>query len=155
VRLVIAEVAFIVGVQTPGAIAIAVILASLAVLGYVILIAIHALSLRIEVISSDVHVASLLVRRRYRLLGGARRMATLRRRGVFGTRIGSFGVELGLGRIEGRTAVEVVRLSPEASVVLIPCREGQLAVAPSSETRLLRALERAPSAQEADPSASR
>jgi hypothetical protein len=140
---VIAEVGLIVGLQTPGTIGLAVIVASLTVLGYVILIAIHALSLHVEIVEGEVHVVSLLVRRRYRFLGGASRMTTPRRRGAFGTRIGSYGIELGLGRVGGQTEVEVVRLSPEASVVLIPCREGQLAVAPSSESRLLRALERA------------
>jgi hypothetical protein len=155
IRLVIAEVGLIVGLQTPGAIGMVVTAASLTVLAYVVLITVHALSLHVEIVGGDVHIVSLLVRRRYRLLGGASRMATPRRRGAFGTRVGSYGIELGLGRVEGQTEVEVIRLSPEASVVLIPCREGRLAVAPSSESRLLRALERASSAQGADPSASR
>jgi hypothetical protein len=147
-------VGLIVGLQTPGAIGVAVIGASVAVLAYVILIAVHALSLHLEILPGEVHVASLLVHRGYHVAGAPERMATPRRRGVFDTRIGSYGIELGLGRIEGRAEIEVVRLSPEASVVLIPCREGQLAVAPSSESRLFGALARAARGQEGDPSAS-
>jgi hypothetical protein len=142
IRLVIAELGIVVGLQTPGAIGVAVTLAGVAVLGYVVLLTLHVLSLRLEVLPGEVRVASLIVRRRYPMQPGpVTRMTVEARRGIFGTQLGGFGVEIGLGRAHSDEAVDVVRLSPVSSLIVIPSRPHRLAVVPSSEATLLRALE--------------
>jgi hypothetical protein len=144
IRLVIAEVGLVVGLQTPGAIGVAVTIAGLAVLGYVILLALHVLSLRLEIGPGEVLLSSLLVRRAYRLQPGpVTRMRVEPRKGIFGTQLGGFGIEIGLGRAPSDEAVDVVRLAPVSTLIVIPSRPTRLAVVPSSEPKLLRALERA------------
>lgn len=142
VRLVIGEVGLVVGLQSPGSIGIAVTVAGAAVLLYVLLLALHVLSLRLEIQPGMIVVASVLVRRRYPLRHGAvTRMQVEPRRGFFGTQLGAFGVEIGLGRAPSDESVDVVRLSPVASMIMIPSTETRLAVAPASERVLLRALQ--------------
>jgi hypothetical protein len=141
-RLAIAEVGIVVGLHAPGAVGIAVTVAGVAVLGYVVLLAAHVLSLRLEVRPGEIHAVSLLVRRRYRLgRGTVERLRADRGRAAFGTQLGSFGIEIGAGRSPADEPVQVIRLAAVSSMVLIPTAETPLAVAPSSERRLLRALE--------------
>lgn len=142
-RLVVGEIGIVVGVRAPGAIGVAVTVAGILVLLYVILLAIHVLSLRLEVHPGEVRVASVLVRRRYRLGGEVIRMAAPRGGALFGTQLGGFGLEIGLGRAGEDESVDVIRLAPAASMIMIPSRPRRLAVAPTSEGRLLRALQAA------------
>jgi hypothetical protein len=148
IRLVIAEVGLVVGLQTPGAIGIAVTLAGVTVLGYVVLLTLHVLSLRLEIRPGEVRVVSLLVRRPYPIQPGpVTRMRVEPRKGIFGTQLGGFGIEIGLGRAPTGDAsgesVHVVRLAPVSTLIVIPSSPTRLAVVPSSEPKLLRALERA------------
>ncbi len=141
VRLVIAEVGIVVGLQTPGAIGIAVTTAGLAVLVYVVLLSLHVLSVRLELRPGEVHLASALVRRRYVLdRGPVTRMRVPPRKGIFGTQLGGFGIEIGLGRAPSQESVQVMRLAPVDSLIVIPSRPVRLAVVPLSERRLLHAL---------------
>lgn len=141
-RLIIAEVGLLVGMQTPGAIGLTVTLAGVAVLGYVILLTLHVLSLRLEIHPGEVRVTSILVRRRYPVQAGAvTRLRVEPRKGILGTQLGGFGIEIGAGRIPSAESVDVVRLAPVASLILIPTQPARLAVVPSSERTLLRALE--------------
>lgn len=141
-RLVVGEIGIVVGIRAPGAIGVAVTVAGVAVLLYVILLALHVLSLRLEVHPGEVRVASVLVRRRYRLVRGAvTRMDAPPGRAAFGTQLGGFGLEIGLGRAGSDEAVDVIRLAPVRSMIMIPSHGNRLAVAPSSERRLLRALQ--------------
>lgn len=140
-RLIVGEIGIVVGVRAPGAIGVAVTVAGVAVLLYVILLALHVLSLRLEVFPGEVRVASVVVRRRYRLVRGAvTRMETPAGRAIFGTQLGGFGLEIGLGRAGPDESVDVIRLAPVPSMIMIPSQGRRLAVAPSSERRLLRAL---------------
>ena len=140
-RLVIAEVGIVVGLRAPGAIGIAVTVAGAAVLGYVVLLTVHVLSLKLEVRPGEIHVVSILVRRRYRLgHGPIARLQADPGRAAFGTQLGSFGIEIGPGRSPSGDPVQVIRLAAVPTIVLIPTAETPLAVAPSSERRLLRAL---------------
>jgi hypothetical protein len=142
VRLVVAEVGLVVGTQTPGAIGLAVTLAGVAVLGYVILLTLHVLSLRLEIHPGEVRVTSILVRRLYPVQAGAvTRLRVEPRKGIFGTQLGGFGIEIGAGRTPAAESVDVVRLAPVATLVLIPTRPARLAVVPSSQRSLVRALE--------------
>lgn len=142
VRLVIAEVGLVVGLQTPGMIGTAVTVAGAAVLGYVVLLALHVLSIRLEIRPGEVRVASLLYRRTYPMQPGeVTRLRVAPRKGIFGTQLGGFGIELGPGRAASDETVDVLRLAPVESLVLIPAIPRRLAVVPSSERVLLRALE--------------
>ena len=116
---------------------------SVIVLAYVALLAIHVLSLRVEVFPGEVHVAALPIRRRYHLTGERpTRLHPPPAQGWFSTQLGGFGVEIGLGRLREQEIV-VVRLAPRTDVVVIPCVEARLAIAPSSDERLIRAVEAA------------
>lgn len=143
-RLIVGEVGIVVGLRVPGAIGVAVTVAGVAVLLYVILLALHVLSLRLEVHPGEVRVASVLVRRRYRLARGAvTRMTTPPGRATFGTQLGGLGLEIGVGRAAANESVDVIRLAPGRSMIMIPAHGNRLAVAPSSERRLLLALQAA------------
>ena len=128
------------GLGTPGSIGLAVTIAASVVMAYVVLLALHVLSLRIEIRPGEVRVASILVRRRYRLEPGeVTRLEVEPRRGVFGTQLGAFGVEIGAGRSHGEP-VDVVRLAPVPTTLLLPTRPRRLAVVPSSRAKLVQAL---------------
>jgi hypothetical protein len=143
-RLIVAEIGIVVGIRAPGAIGVAVTLAGVAVLLYVILLALHVLSLRLEVHPGEVRVSSVLVRRRYPLVRGrVTRLQSPKGRAAFGTQLGAFGLEIGLGRATPDESVDVIRLAPVQSMIMIPSHANRLAVAPSSEQRLLRALQAA------------
>lgn len=141
-RLVIGEIGIVVGIRAPGAIGVAVTAAGVAVLLYVVLLALHVLSLRLEVHPGEVRVASVLVRRRYRLVRDAvTRIEAPAGKALFGTQLGGFGLEIGLGRAAQGESVDVIRLAPVRSMIMIPSDGTRLAVAPSSEARLIRALQ--------------
>ena len=143
-RLVVGEIGIVVGIRAPGVIGVAVTVAGIAVLVYVTLLALHVLSLRLEVHPGEVRVSSVLVRRRYRLVRGAvTRMKAPAGHAVFGTQLGGFGLEIGLGRAGMDEFVDVIRLAPVPSMIMIPSHGNRLAVAPSSERRLLVALQAA------------
>lgn len=118
----------------------ALLIAGGIVLAYVVLLAFHVLSLRLEIRPREVRVASLLVRRRYFLEDGpVARVRVEPKRGVFNTQLGGFGVEIGAGQSNGEP-VDVVRLAPVATTLMLPTRPRRLAVVPSSESALRQAL---------------
>lgn len=153
-RLAVAEIALVIGLRTAGTIGIALTATGAVVLAYVILLALHVLTLRIEIRPREVRVASLLVRRRYSLeAGSVVRVRVDPKRGVFKTQLGGFGVELGAGQAEGEP-VDVVRLAPIATALMLPTRPRRLAVVPSSESALKQAVRLAggePAAATPDP----
>lgn len=139
-RLFVAEVALVVAVRTPGTVGGAVMVVALVVLAYAVLLAIHVLSLRLFVSPMTIEARSLIWRRRYQRAGPPHRLAVRPGRGAFGTTLGALGIELGRGHIQSE-AVEVIRLAPLDSVVLVPCEGITLAISPSSA----RAFRLAPS----------
>jgi hypothetical protein len=95
----------------------------------------------------DVEVATL----RLRWLGGERRYTLVRgpvtRVALRGSeaarlrpRFGALGWALGRARLRGNEYVELVRLSPSPSMILVPTDRGRVGVAPASEQQLLAAL---------------
>ncbi|HYI66191.1 MAG TPA: hypothetical protein VEW95_04640 [Candidatus Limnocylindrales bacterium] len=56
--------------------------------------------------------------------------------------------QLGNGRLRGEEDVEVVRLAPSATAILVPTERGRLAIAAADETELLEALSRAARARQ-------
>ena len=141
-RLFVAEIALVVAVHTPGTIGAAVMVVALIVLAYAVFLAIHVLSLRLFVSPAAIEVRSLIWRRRYRRAGAPRRYPVPPGRGAFGTTLGALGIELGRGRMPSGEVVEVIRLAPLDSIVLVPCEGILLAIAPSSERALRQALPR-------------
>jgi len=74
IRLFTAEIALIVGLQSTGTVRLLILVAGAVVLGYAALLALHALSLRLLIFPEEVRLASLVLRRTYRLgPGGAMR----------------------------------------------------------------------------------
>ncbi|MGI8657774.1 MAG: hypothetical protein ACR2K4_03250 [Candidatus Limnocylindria bacterium] len=143
-RLAVGEIGAVVGLSTPGILGTTVTIASTAVLLYVAALSVHVLSLRIEVHPGEVHAVAWPVRHRYRVAGGhAERFRSPLKRRSFGTALGSFGLEIGPGLIGGRDEVDVIRLDPAASIVLVRAGATRLAIAPSSEAQLRRALQAA------------
>ena len=55
-------------------------------------------------------------------------------------RFGFVGWALGRGTLRGEERIQVVRLAPSATLILVPTIHGRLAVAPASEGELLAAL---------------
>ncbi len=140
-RLAVAEIALVVGLRTPGTIGAAIVAAGGLVLAYVVLLAVHVLSLRLDIRPGEISVASVLVHRRYVMTDGPlTRLRVEQRRGVFGTQLGAFGIEIGSGESGGRE-IDVVRLAPIAKTILIPTMPRGLAVVPASEAALTRALQ--------------
>lgn len=95
----------------------------------------------------DVEIATL----RLRWLGGERRYTLVRgpvtRVALRGSdaarlrpRFGALGWALGRARLRGNENVDLVRLSPTASMILVPTDRGRVGVAPASEQQLLAAL---------------
>jgi hypothetical protein len=141
IRIAVGEVGLVVGLNTPGSIGTLVTIVSVVVLVYVVLLSIQVLSLRIEVYPGEVQAAAWPIRRRYRLTDGpATRLRVPPGQGRFKTQLGSFGIEVGAGLMRGGERVEVIRLAPTSSVVLVPTIDARLAIAPISEERLMRAL---------------
>jgi len=55
-------------------------------------------------------------------------------------RFGALGWGLGPARLRGQERIELVRMAPTATVILVPTDRGRLAVAPASEAELVAAL---------------
>jgi hypothetical protein len=130
------------GVELGDAMGIGLVAAGLVVAALSIALAIMLASVRL-----DVEIATL----RLRGLGGERRYTLVRgpvtRVALAGSeaarlrpRFGALGWALGRARLRGDESVDLVRLSPSASMILVPTDRGRLGVAPASEQQLLAAL---------------
>jgi hypothetical protein len=95
----------------------------------------------------DVEVATLRVRR----FGGERRYTLVRGpvtrvplRGADAARLrpsfGALGWGLGPARLRGDETIELIRMAPTATMILVPTDRGRVGIAPASEQQLLNAL---------------
>lgn len=142
VRLVIGLVAVLVGGGSPGLLGSLVAVGGSAVCVYVVILAAHVITARVEVMPDELHVASVLWRRRYRLARGAvTRLHVPQRRGFFRTQLGGFGIELGEGTTDSGEPVDVVRLAPGSTLILVPTVGRRVALKVADENALVRALE--------------
>ena len=140
--LVAAGVAAAAGLKLGTAAGIALV-ASAAVLAVLSLyLAIILLSVRL-----DVEVASLRVRwiggsRRYVLARGPVTRVLVRGDGHarLRPRFGALGWAIGPARLRGTEGIEVVRLAPTPTLILVPTDHGRLAIAATSEGELIAAL---------------
>jgi hypothetical protein len=130
------------GVALGDAMGVGLVAAGMVVAALSIALASVLLSVRL-----DVEIATL----RLRWLGGERRYTLVRgpvtRVALRGSeaarlrpRFGALGWALGRARLRGDENVDLVRLSPSASMILVPTDRGRVGVAPASEQQLLAAL---------------
>jgi hypothetical protein len=103
------------------------------------------LSVRFEVAESAVSLTWFGGRRTYPLVPGPVTRVQLRGRRAsrLRPRSGALGWGIGSARLRGEEEIELVRLAPTGSAILIPTARGRLAVAPADEQDLLEALARA------------
>lgn len=122
--------------------------ALLAVIG--LLLAALLLSVRLDVEEAAVRVRSLGRERIYALVPGP--VTRVRLRGEHASKLrirtGVFGWAVGRGRLRGEEEIEIVRLAPTATAILVPTERGRLAIAPASEAELIEALSRAARARQ-------
>ena len=131
-----------VGLAVAGAGALLVLLAAVA--------GIVALSVRLDVEEAAVRVSWLGGERVYALSPGP--VTRVRLRGerasplTGGRRL--LGGQLGTARLRGEEDVEVVRLAPTATAILVPTERGRLAIGAADEGELVEALSRAARARQ-------
>ncbi len=130
------------GANVGGLVGIGLVAAGLVVAGLSLYLAVMLLTVRL-----DVQVATL----RLRWLGGERRYTLVRgpvtRVALAGDeaarlrpRFGAFGWAVGRAKLRSDEVIDVVRLAPTASMILVPTDRGRLGIAPASEEHLLSAL---------------
>jgi hypothetical protein len=120
-------------------------LAALAVVGFAL-----PLSVRLEIEESAVRVSWLGGERIYVLSPGPVTRVRLRGENASSLRGGRrlLGGQLGSARLRGEEQIDVVRLAPTATAILIPTDRGRLAIAAASEELLLDALSHAARARQ-------
>lgn len=108
------------------------------------------LSVRLEVEESAVGLTWLGGERIYPLSPGP--VTRVRLRGDDSSRIrartGALGWALGRARLRDEEEIEVVRLAPTRTAILVPTERGRLAIAPANDDLLLDALSRAARARQ-------
>jgi len=134
----------------PGTLGLAVAgagaaLAVLAVVGFAL-----PLSVRLEIEESAVRVSWLGGERIYVLSPGPVTRVRLRGENASSLRGGRrlLGGQFGSARLRGEEQIDVVRLAPTATAILIPTDRGRLAIAAASEELLLDALSHAARARQ-------
>ena len=132
----------------PGG-AVLVVLGAFVALG-AMLGAVVLLSVRLEIEESAVGLAWMGGERIYPLAAGA--VTRVRLRGDDASRVrartGALGWGLGRARLRGEEEIEIVRLAPTRTAILVPTERGRLAIAPANENQLLDALSRAARARQ-------
>ncbi|HEX5579744.1 MAG TPA: hypothetical protein VFY43_08775 [Candidatus Limnocylindria bacterium] len=140
--LVAGAAAVTAGVTVAGLIGTGLVAAGLVVASLSLYLAVMLVTVRL-----DVEVATLRLRwfggeRRYTLVRGPVTRVTLR--GDEAARLragfGALGWAVGRARLRGRETIDIVRLAPTASMILVPTDRGRLGIAPRSEEHLLSAL---------------
>jgi hypothetical protein len=128
-----------------------VLVAGSAVLALVALaVAARVWSVRLDVEESAVRLHWLGGERRYPLAPGP--VTRVRLRGEQASRLRArsrwLGWGLGRARLRDEEDIQVVRLAPTPTVILVPTERGRLAIAPASEDELIDALSRAARARQ-------
>jgi len=115
-----------------------------------LLAAVMLLSVRLDVEESAIGVSWLGGGRVYPLSAGP--VTRVRLRGTNASRLrarsGVLGWGIGRARLREHEPIEVVRLAPTATAILVPTERGRLAIAPATDDDLLDALSRAARARQ-------
>jgi hypothetical protein len=128
-----------------GIIGLGVLLAGIGVV-----IAFRLLTLRLEIEEAAVRARWLGGERRYPLVPGPVTRVRLRGENAspMRSRTGWLGWTIGTAVLRGEERVQVVRLAPTATAILVPTEAGRLAIAAASESELIDALSRAARARQ-------
>lgn len=115
-----------------------------------LIVALRLLTLRLDVEEAAVRTRWLGGERTYPLVPGP--VTRVRLRGVnassLRSRTGWLGWAVGRAVLRGEERIEVVRLAPTATAILVPTELGRLAIAAASEAELIDALSRAARARQ-------
>ena len=133
------------GTLGPAVAGAGAMLVALAVAGFAL-----PLSVRLEIEESAVRVSWLGGERIYVLSPGPVTRVRLRGENASSLRGGRrlLGGQLGTARLRGEEQIDVVRLAPTSTAILIPTDRGRLAIAAASEELLLDALSHAARARQ-------
>ena len=147
----IGAVAIVAGMVAVGGILGLVLAGAGGLLGVVAMVAaVVLLSVRLDVEESAIGVTWLGGGRIYPLSAGP--VTRVRLRGTTASRLrsrfGLLGWGIGRARLREHEPIEVVRLAPTATAILVPTERGRLAIAPASDDDLLDALSRAARARQ-------
>ncbi len=158
-RLLIAPI--VLALAGTGAIATGIVLGSgvlgiaLVVLGAVVIAvaiggAVVLSSVRLDIEEAAVRLSWLGGRRRYPLMPGPVTRVPLRgeRASKLRPRLGALGWGIGSARLRDEEDIELIRLAPTASAILVPTDKGRVAIAAAREEDLLEALARAAQARQ-------
>lgn len=134
----------------PGSLGVALTGAGAAVTVLALVAAAILLSIRVEVEEAAVRVRRIGGGRRYALVPGP--VTRVRLRGERASSLRSIrplpGWQLGAARLRGEERIDVVRLAPTDTAILVPTDRGRLAIAAANDEELLAALSHAARARQ-------
>ena len=130
------------GVSIGGLVGIGLVAAGLVVAVLSLYLAAMLLTVRLDVEVATLRLRWLWGERRYILVRGAVTRVALQGEEAARLRVrfGALGWSVGRARLRSREVIDVVRLAPTASMILVPTDRGRLGIAPASEEHLLSAL---------------
>jgi hypothetical protein len=130
------------GVALSDAFGVGLVAAGLLVVALSLYLALMLLTVRLDVEVATLRLRWLLGDRRYMLVRGPVTRVALHGNEAarLQPRFGAFGWGLGRARLRGSETIDVVRLAPSPSMILVPTDRGRVGVAPASEQQLLGAL---------------
>lgn len=107
-------------------------------------------SVRLDIEEAAVRLSWLGGRRRYPLVAGPVTRVPLRgeRASKLRPRLGALGWGIGSARLRDEEDIELIRLAPTSSAILVPTEKGRVAIAAAREEDLLDALARAAQARQ-------
>jgi hypothetical protein len=141
------------GVLIGGPIGISVLTVGVIVLALAVYLAAVVLSIRVEVEAGSLLLRWLGGRRRYALARGAVTRVTVRGSTAAPLRRGFTALAWGIGAamLRGEERIELVRLAPTSTMILVPTDHGRLAIAAAADEELLAMLSTAARLQSAAP----
>jgi hypothetical protein len=126
---------------TPGSLGVGILGISLAVLLYVLFLALWLATVRAEVRAGRLDLVWTLRRQRYPLVPGEISRLSLTRRGrrALDASFRGFGTAVGSGYLDNEP-LTVVRLSHGTKLIAVPTKRGRVAIAPQDEGQYVAAL---------------
>jgi hypothetical protein len=130
------------GLFIGGLVGIGLVAAGLVVAVLSLYLAGMLLTIRLDVEVATLHLRWLGGERRYILVRGPVTRVALQGQDAarLRPRFGAMGWAVGRAKLRGQEMIDIVRLTPTASMILVPTDRGRLGIAPASEEHLLSAL---------------